>query len=240
MTYETEPPGLQGTSPTATSRRSCAPRSPGDKAIDERPPAASPCEAGVHLLPIRINSWTRARASTPGQPSLVARVNEIIRGLHADGTLRPSRSSTSVPTTPSGRRLRPGLPSDRSCRRGAHPGAVEPEPARPPGRVFPAALELTVAVVGVVVYARATDDLTQSVFERLNAVAEVKADSLDRWIDEQRRNVVFVGSIPGVGDAGPDLPRRIHPPEERDAAREVAGEDPQRRRAADRPTPRNS
>ncbi|MDH5242527.1 MAG: response regulator [Chloroflexota bacterium] len=59
---------------------------------------------------------------------------------------------------------------------------------------------VTVAVVGVVVYARATDDLTRSVFERLNAVAEVKADSLDRWIDEQRRNVVFVGSIPGVGD----------------------------------------
>ena len=59
---------------------------------------------------------------------------------------------------------------------------------------------VTVAVVGVVVYARATDDLTRSVFERLEAVAEVKADSLDRWIDEQRRNVVFVGSIPGLGD----------------------------------------
>ena len=60
---------------------------------------------------------------------------------------------------------------------------------------------VTLAVVGVVVYARATEDLTRSVFERLNAVAEVKADSLDRWIDEQRRNVVFVGRVPGFGDA---------------------------------------
>lgn len=78
---------------------------------------------------------------------------------------------------------------------------------------------VTVAVVGIVVYARATDDLTKSVFERLNAVAEVKADSLDRWIDEQRRNVVFVGSIPGVGDeariflAEDSTPRNVLPPE---------------------------
>jgi PAS domain S-box-containing protein len=60
---------------------------------------------------------------------------------------------------------------------------------------------VTVAIVGAVVYVRATDDLTNSVFERLDAVAEVKTDSLDRWIDEQRRNVVFVGSLPGLGDA---------------------------------------
>ena len=83
---------------------------------------------------------------------------------------------------------------------------------------------VTVAVVGVVVYARATDDLTKSVFERLNAVAEVKADSLDRWIDEQRRNVVFVGSIPGVGDQARVLLAEDSTPEERAAAREVLAE----------------
>jgi len=59
---------------------------------------------------------------------------------------------------------------------------------------------VTVAIVGVAVSIRATNDLTTSVFSRLEAVGEVKADSLDRWIDEQRRNVVFVGSIPGFGD----------------------------------------
>ncbi len=79
---------------------------------------------------------------------------------------------------------------------------------------------VTVAVVGVVVYARATDDLTRSAFDRLEAVAEVKADSLDRWIDEQRRNVVFVGSIPGVGDQARVFLSDDATPAERDAARE--------------------
>ena len=59
---------------------------------------------------------------------------------------------------------------------------------------------VTLLVVGVIVYARATDDLTNGVFDRLEAVAAVKADALDRWIDEQTRNVVYVGAIPGFGD----------------------------------------
>jgi len=80
---------------------------------------------------------------------------------------------------------------------------------------------VTVAVVGVIVYAQATDDLKTSVFERLGAVAEVKADSLDRWIDEQRRNVVFVGSIPGLGDQARTFLAEDSTPAEQDAAREV-------------------
>ena len=79
---------------------------------------------------------------------------------------------------------------------------------------------ITVAIVGAVVYVRATDDLTRSVFERLEAVAEVKADSLDRWIDEQRRNVVFVGSIPGLGDDARVYLADGSTDEEREAARE--------------------
>jgi PAS domain S-box-containing protein len=79
---------------------------------------------------------------------------------------------------------------------------------------------VTVAIVGAVVYVRATDDLMRSVFERLEAVAEVKADSLDRWIDEQRRNVVFVGSIPGLGDDARVYLGESASPGERDAARE--------------------
>lgn len=80
---------------------------------------------------------------------------------------------------------------------------------------------VTVAVLGLAVYARATDDLTRSVFERLSAVAEVKADALDRWIDEQRRNVVFVGSIPGLGDAARDFLATDSTSAERRAAREI-------------------
>ncbi len=58
----------------------------------------------------------------------------------------------------------------------------------------------TLLVVGGVTYVRATSDLTNGIYERLNAVAAIKADALDRWIDEQTRNVVYVGSIPGFGD----------------------------------------
>jgi signal transduction histidine kinase/ActR/RegA family two-component response regulator len=59
---------------------------------------------------------------------------------------------------------------------------------------------ITVLVVGALVYVRATDDLTASVYDRLDAVAGIKADALDRWIDEQTRNATFVGRMPGVGD----------------------------------------
>ena len=47
---------------------------------------------------------------------------------------------------------------------------------------------------------RATGDLTNAIYDRLSAVAAVKADAIDRWVDEQSRNVVFVSSMPGVGD----------------------------------------
>ena len=59
---------------------------------------------------------------------------------------------------------------------------------------------VTLLVVGAIVYVRATDDLTNGVYDRLDAVSSVKADALDRWIDEQTRNVVYVGAIPGFGD----------------------------------------
>ena len=65
---------------------------------------------------------------------------------------------------------------------------------------FVAVSVATVAAVGVLAYARASADLTNSVYDRLEAVSTLKADSLGRWLDEQRRNVVFVGSIPAVRD----------------------------------------
>ncbi|MEA2547746.1 MAG: hypothetical protein QOE42_344 [Chloroflexota bacterium] len=59
---------------------------------------------------------------------------------------------------------------------------------------------VTILVVGGVVYVRATDDVTRGIYDRLDAVAANKADALNRWIDEQTRNVVYVGSISGFGD----------------------------------------
>jgi PAS domain S-box-containing protein len=54
-----------------------------------------------------------------------------------------------------------------------------------------------VAVVGVVSYLRARDALQASAFARLETAADQKADSLDRWIDEQRRSVVFTAGLLG-------------------------------------------
>ena len=56
---------------------------------------------------------------------------------------------------------------------------------------------LMVGIVGVVSYARARSSLETSVFARLSAAAQLKSDSVDRWIDEQRRNVVFVAGLLG-------------------------------------------
>jgi hypothetical protein len=61
-----------------------------------------------------------------------------------------------------------------------------------------------VAAVAAVAYVRARSMLETSVYERLEAVADDRATGLDRWIDEQQRNVVFAGRIPGVGDDARD------------------------------------
>ncbi len=67
---------------------------------------------------------------------------------------------------------------------------------------------LMVAVVGVVAYQRARSSIETTVFDRLDGTSDLKADSLDRWIDEQRRNVVFMAGLLGgyeTGDAVGDL-----------------------------------
>ena len=61
---------------------------------------------------------------------------------------------------------------------------------------------LMVGIVGTVSYLRARDSLETSVFDRLAGAEQLKADSLDRWIDEQRRNVVFVAGLLGGFRAG--------------------------------------
>ena len=56
---------------------------------------------------------------------------------------------------------------------------------------------LMVGIVGAVSYVRARSSLEAQVYDRLGAAEQLKADSLDRWIDEQRRNVVFVAGLLG-------------------------------------------
>jgi signal transduction histidine kinase/HAMP domain-containing protein/ActR/RegA family two-component response regulator len=61
---------------------------------------------------------------------------------------------------------------------------------------------LMVAIVGTVSYLRARDSLETSVYDRLSGAEQLKADSLDRWIDEQRRNVVFAAGLLGGFQSG--------------------------------------
>ena len=89
---------------------------------------------------------------------------------------------------------------------------------------------LMVGVVGVVAYLRAKSSLQGTVFDRLGAASELKADSLDRWIDEQRRNVVFVAGVLGgyetgesVTDLNEDVLRVLDDPGERAAHESVGG-----------------
>jgi signal transduction histidine kinase/DNA-binding response OmpR family regulator/HPt (histidine-containing phosphotransfer) domain-containing protein len=56
---------------------------------------------------------------------------------------------------------------------------------------------LTVATLGAVAYQRARASLQGQVFDRLAGAAELKTDALDRWVDDQRRNVVFVAGLLG-------------------------------------------
>jgi signal transduction histidine kinase/DNA-binding response OmpR family regulator/HAMP domain-containing protein len=75
---------------------------------------------------------------------------------------------------------------------------------------------VTVGLVGYLVYVRATRSLEQLTFNRLEAVAALKEDSLKRWLDEQRRNLVFIAWLPEV----------------RLQASQLAGQDPETTQAA--------
>jgi len=73
---------------------------------------------------------------------------------------------------------------------------------------------LTVGLVGIVAFTQARETLKQSIFNRLDAVSTLKEDLLNRWIDDQRRDVVFIAWLPEVGEqAGLLLSRPEHSPE---------------------------
>ncbi len=67
---------------------------------------------------------------------------------------------------------------------------------------------VTVSLVGYIALIEATDALQASVFERLNAVATLKADELNRWVNDQLRDVLFVAGLPSVQTQGEILLRQ--------------------------------
>ena len=57
---------------------------------------------------------------------------------------------------------------------------------------------LTVTAVGFAVYFQAARSLQVAVFDHLRSVAVLKDASLNRWVDEQRRNLAFIAWLPEV------------------------------------------
>src|SRR4051812_39442432 len=56
---------------------------------------------------------------------------------------------------------------------------------------------LMVAAVSVLAYVRARSSLQSSIYARLDAAADQKSGAIGSWIDDERRNVVFVGQLLG-------------------------------------------
>ena len=63
-----------------------------------------------------------------------------------------------------------------------------------------------VAVVGALAYVRARDSLEASAFSRLSAAQTLTSDALNRWVDEQRRNVTFTSGLLGGAEREGTLP----------------------------------
>lgn len=60
----------------------------------------------------------------------------------------------------------------------------------------------TVSVVSYIAFVQAREALKESVFERLDAVATLKANELNVWVNDQVRDVVFIAQIPAISTEG--------------------------------------
>ena|GEM_PF-1119751 len=78
---------------------------------------------------------------------------------------------------------------------------------------------ITVATVIYFAYTQAIRSLQTTVEDKLSTVAELKRDSLSRWVDEQQSNAVFLASLPELRSLSGDLLNSEGALEDRIAAR---------------------
>jgi signal transduction histidine kinase/CheY-like chemotaxis protein/HAMP domain-containing protein len=86
---------------------------------------------------------------------------------------------------------------------------------------------LMVTAVGVLAYLRARNTLQASIYDRLDAAVAQKSGAVNDWLDDQRRNVVFVGQLFGSTQSSGDprlkrLSRELLAPDTRPAVRRQA------------------
>ena len=92
---------------------------------------------------------------------------------------------------------------------------------------------LMVAAVSVLAYERARSSLQSSIYARLDAAADQKSGVIGSWLDDQRRNVVFVGQLFGSTQSSGDprlkrLARELLSPDTSPRAPRRARHDPAR------------
>ncbi|MFH0968486.1 MAG: response regulator, partial [Methanobacteriota archaeon] len=67
---------------------------------------------------------------------------------------------------------------------------------------------IVVSLVGYIAYVQASGTLKQSVYDRLDAVATLKQEALNNWIDEQLQNLVMIAWLPELQDLAPRVLNR--------------------------------
>jgi PAS domain S-box-containing protein len=70
---------------------------------------------------------------------------------------------------------------------------------------------MTVLIVGLMSYERARSALKTAVIDRLNATIELKEDALNRWLDQQLDDLIFIKTQPAVQEAAELLLREEDP-----------------------------
>ena len=84
-------------------------------------------------------------------------------------------------------------------------------------------ITFAVIIIGTVIffaYRQAVQSLQATVEDKLNTVAELKASSLNQWVDEQQRNVVFLSNLPELRSLSGKLVNAEGSLEERTMARQ--------------------
>jgi len=76
----------------------------------------------------------------------------------------------------------------------------------------------TVAAFIYFAYTQAVQSLEVSVEDKLNTVAELKAESLNRWLEEQQRNAVFLANLTEIRSLSADLLNQDLPIRDRELA----------------------
>ena len=205
--FDVENPGLKKVAEGKIDAFLCA-APEGDGAIHSGPEAAGDQGARVLHVPDRV----RGSLLVARRQGVRRKVNSVVAGLHADGSLQEALDQGLLRRRlrDEGRAVRPG--DDRADGQVVGSAATSRRRLRLPRRGLMVRLVgsflilsvLMVAAVSVLAYVRARSSLQSSIYDRLDAAVDQKSGAISSWIDDERRNVVFVGQLLGGTESAGD------------------------------------